>query len=152
MKIVVVSDSHGDTAILEKIALIHQDASIFYHLGDSELPPYVLYGYGYASVKGNCDYEPYVLNRDVTLEGFKIHMEHGHGFSFQSDPNKYVENLGVDIFLFGHTHRKLATYVGNTLVFNPGSLTRPRDGEKGSYLVLDLKKGEKVKYKFYEVD
>ena len=54
MKIIVVSDSHGNYSLLNEIYLKHFDASIFYHLGDSQLPEYMLHSY--CGVKGNCDF------------------------------------------------------------------------------------------------
>ena len=49
---------------------------------------------------------------------------------------EYIKNLNVDIFLFGHLHKQLAFKIDKTLVLNPGSLNRPRDNSKGSYLIL----------------
>lgn len=150
MKIIVVSDSHGNYSLLNEIYLKHFDASFFYHLGDSQLPEYMLHSY--CGVKGNCDFIDLPTTRDIEIEGYKIHLEHGNNFHFQVNPEKYIENLECDIFLFGHTHKKLATKIKNTFVFNPGSLTRPRDGEKGSYLILEINKNEEIKYKFVEID
>lgn len=150
MKILVVSDSHGNYYSLNDLYLNNSDVDYFFHLGDSELPEYLLNNF--ACVKGNCDFASLPKFKDLEIEGLKIHLEHGDNFKFQCDPQKYVTSLNVDIFLFGHTHKKLATKFGNTFVFNPGSLTRPRDGSKGSYLILDVSNGQLVSYKFYEVN
>lgn len=36
LKIVVISDTHGDKGIIQKIALQEYDADYYFHLGDSE--------------------------------------------------------------------------------------------------------------------
>ena len=41
--------------------------------------------------------------------------------------------------------------INNTILLNPGSLTRPRDGDKGSYLIITLEKDKEIKYEFIEV-
>lgn len=46
---------------------------------------------------------------------------------------------GVDIVLFGHTHRPVAEKRGNLWIVNPGSLTYPRQmGRKPSYAMLTI--------------
>ena len=65
---------------------------------------------------------------------------------------KYIESKECDIFLFGHTHKKFAKEIGNTYVFNPGSLTRPRDSSLGSYLILEIKDKNNITYKFKTVE
>lgn len=149
MKIVVVADSHGNLSLLSEIFQKHYDADIFYHLGDSELPGYYLNHF--CAVRGNCDYNDLPRMRDVEVLNYKIHLEHGDNFHLMLNSEKYITSLDCDIFLFGHTHKKLVGKVGKTYVFNPGSLTRPRDGEKGSYLILEINE-DSIKHEFMFVD
>lgn len=65
--------------------------------------------------------------------------------------DEYIKNKNCDVFLFGHIHRKMALEIGNTKVFNPGSLTRPRDSDKGSYLILFIDKNNQITYEFKEL-
>lgn len=146
MKIVVVSDSHSNLSVLNDIVMQNYDGDYFFHLGDSELPQYLLNNF--ACVRGNNDFNDLPKERDMVIEGFKIHMEHGNNFNFMMNPDKYIKNKNCDIFLFGHTHKRLATKVYNTYVFNPGSVTRPRDNEYGTYLILTLINGKEIKYEF----
>ena len=150
MKILVVSDTHRNVSLLKDLYYQNAACDYFLHLGDSELPEYLMNDY--STVKGNCDYADFPKVKDIEIDGLKIHMEHGDGFKFQMNPTKYIEDLNCDIFLFGHTHKKLANKVKNTYIFNPGSLTRPRDGSKGSYLILTLENKKLVKYEFKEID
>lgn len=149
MKILVCSDSHGDTAILDKIYFQNQDCNLFLHCGDSGLPDY-LTSY-FLTVKGNCDYFDYPLKRDIQTKWGKIHIEHGNSYRVKSET--YIEKLKCFIFFYGHTHVKEHRKIGDTHIFNPGSLTRPRDGEFGSYLIVDIDDDSgKLTYKFHKVD
>lgn len=150
MKILVCSDSHGNSEILNDLRNKRYDVTYFLHLGDSCLPKYLLDSY--CAVKGNCDFIDLPRVKIIEIEGLKIHLEHGDGFRFNSNPEKYVSELNCDIFLYGHTHKKYCGRVGNTYVFNPGSLTRPRDGDKGSYLILEVENKKLVNYEFVDVD
>ena len=77
MKIVIVSDSHGNREILEKIVLQNPSANIFLHAGDSglcklEISPYV-------SVKGNCDYESDFPDKLIIKTPYgNLYMTHGN--------------------------------------------------------------------------
>lgn len=53
LKIIAVSDSHGDREVLNWISQTEYDADFFLHLGDSELTPAALYQY--VAVAGNRD-------------------------------------------------------------------------------------------------
>ncbi len=149
MKILVASDSHGDSNILNDLRNERFDVTYFLHLGDSCIPKYLLDSY--CAVRGNCDFIDLPRFKEIEIEGLKIHMEHGDGFRLNFDKEKYIKELNCDIFLSGHTHKKLATKVGDTYVFNPGSLTRPRDGEKGSYLILEVENKELKHFEFIEL-
>lgn len=151
MKIVVVSDSHGQYQDLQDIALKNYDATLLLHLGDYELPDYLMHSY--TCVKGNCDFSfDMPLKRDLDYKFGVIHMEHGDNIDF-ANFSKYVANTHSFLFLFGHTHEKFAKKIGNTYVFNPGSISRPRDSEKGSYLIIEIdEKTLEVKHKFINVD
>ena len=44
---------------------------------------------------------------------------------------------GADIVIFGHTHRPVARHEDGIYLFNPGSLSYPRqEGRRPSYLLL----------------
>ena len=53
MKVIVVSDSHSNLDVLTQIVMKNYNGDVFYHLGDSELPEYLLNNF--TCVLGNCD-------------------------------------------------------------------------------------------------
>lgn len=148
MKVILVSDSHGEVELLRKIASQHCDADVFLHLGDSCLPPEYLHPF--VSVKGNGDlFSPYPRYRILKTPYGDFYCEHGHlRMRVTSDFIKMNQCVG---YLFGHTHHKKNVIIDGIHFINPGSLTRPRDGYLGSYVVLDCDK-DKLDVKFVEIE
>lgn len=150
MKIVVVSDSHVDKSRLDYVYLKHQDADLFWHLGDYELPEYLLNNF--MLIRGNCDFlSDKPLKKDITINNIKFHLEHGNLINYTYF-DEYIENTNCDVFLFGHLHKKMSLKVNNTLVINPGSLTKSRDDSKGSYVVITFTSIEDLKVTFYSLE
>lgn len=149
-KILVISDSHGDYYKMQDIINERYDVDYRFHLGDYAIPDYLMSDF--LAVKGNQDvHSSFPSFKDVEIEGFKIHLEHGNNYRLAFELENYLKEIGCDIFLFGHTHQKMVRKINNTILLNPGSLTRPRDGDKGSYLIITLEKDKEIKYEFIEV-
>lgn len=55
--------------------------------------------------------------------------------------NNLPENCGK-IFLFGHTHVGMIEKIGERIIANPGSISKPRGGSKCSYIILSEEKIE----------
>lgn len=146
--ILLVSDTHGDISLLTKI-LLENHCDINIHLGDSELPNYLLHDF--LCIKGNCDYfEDLPLFKDIQIEGLKIHLEHGH--MIHDTFENILKNNDYDIFCFGHFHKVMIEKINNKLVLNPGSLTRPKDADGGSYIILTLDKGKIIDINVKRID
>lgn len=129
MKILVVSDSHGDEKILKELINEYPNMDYYLHAGDSGLDRDTLYPF--ESVKGNTDYYPFdELIRIYTPIGYLL-MKHKPNFtSEQIENNKFLIN--------GHTHQ-YSFYIDRSKVFlNPGSTSLPRDGTRGTYMIMDI--------------
>lgn len=136
LKIVVISDTHGDKGVIQKIALQEYDADYYFHLGDSELFPSDIEPF--VSVEGNRDYPGiYPKARKIKTDYGSIFME--HGLKITSIGPNYAYAQDCLIYLFGHTHCHMVSNLDkNHYIANPGSLTRPRDGSSGTYLIITL--------------
>lgn len=146
MKIVVVSDSHGNKSRLDEIVLANQDADLYWHLGDYELPEYLMSPF--MLIKGNCDFfADSPLVKDLVINGVKFHLEHGNKINYKN-LKEYVTSLNTDVFLFGHLHKKINIKINNTLLINPGSISKPRDDNKYSYVVITFKDKSDLKVTF----
>ncbi len=97
------------------------------------------------AVCGNCDPEPirnlFPRKRILEIFGIKIGMTHGtgaHSETFQTVKTMFEGK--VDAVLFGHTHQAHHSKSGDTLFFNPGSLTQSRKGPE-SFGLLHIENG-----------
>lgn len=154
MKIVVVSDNHGRLEPLKDILMLHQDAEVFIHCGDSEMPAEYLSGY--VSVKGNNDfYGDLPEYRIIDLNEYRILVTHGHRMMFLDNREMLVnkaKSLNCDIVCFGHTHVYENRIQDGIVLVNPGSLSRNRDGSQTSYAIITIEgnniKTKRLEYKF----
>ena len=139
MKIVVISDTHGDEEALRMVAMREYDADLYLHAGDVGLM-----GEGattpFAAVKGNCDFYSYPRDYHTQTPYGPLYMRH---YPLDSDgAYEAFAKKGWRIFIHGHTHTKECEKIGDLWVFCPGSISYPRDGDKGSYLVIKIEPGQ----------
>ncbi|HHV51404.1 MAG TPA: metallophosphoesterase [Clostridiales bacterium] len=138
MRVLVVSDTHGNAYALRRVIESQPDAKIIFHLGDGirdvdkisdEFPNREFF-----VVSGNCDFAAFCPETDMKIiENRKIFYTHGHRYNVKSGLYRIAcaaRERGADIVLFGHTHQPLCEYDGGLYLFNPGSLgsTNPSYG------------------------
>lgn len=133
MKIVVVSDSHRNTDVLEKIVMT-TNADMYLHAGDSALPEALIRPF--VSVRGNCDAYPYEISRTVELEGLRLYITHGHLFS-KTRLIKNAKALNCQIAIYSHTHIAEIEKIDDIYVINPGSIAYPRGKIGPTYIEID---------------
>lgn len=146
MRLIVLSDSHGDTKTIRDIASLQADA--IFHCGDSELQADDSLLAGIHIVRGNCDFDrqlPAVIVQP--LEDEKVFLVHGH----EHDVKRSMLNLSyaaaeqqATIALFGHSHLYGAEMIDGVLFVNPGSTTQPRGGNVATYAVIETGDGYTV--------
>ena len=151
MKVLIVSDTHGQDENLEETVLREAPFDYLIHCGDGgRQRVFSLRHWQSAHVRlsqGNNDFFtdlPY--EEEVTLEGHKILVTHGHHYFVSRDYDKLVENAqakGCKIAMYGHTHMPVIENEDGILVINPGSLTYPRQrGRRPSYAVMQIEEGK----------
>ena len=129
--IVVVSDSHGNRAALDKLSGVFAESDYIIHLGDTSSDgAHIARQFGGKThiLNGNCDLTK-LGERELVLqvEGVKIFACHGdaYGVKYSYDKLAYkAEQEGCNVALFGHTHRATEQTMGNVTLFNPGTLSR----------------------------
>lgn len=77
---------------------------------------------------------------DLTLEGLKIHMSHGHEAGMPT-PDNLVHRYAADVIVYGHTHKPLVATRGTTLIVNPGAAGARRFNLLPSVGLLRLENG-----------
>ena len=152
MRIIVLSDTHGNPKVLETILARHADADACIHLGDSEgdvklfLSCHPEWESKFYAVRGNCDFNSSLpISRTIDLiPGHRIFAVHGHRHAISYTPDILVEEAiaeGCNIVLHGHTHVRRNEYRNGVYLMNPGSAAQPRDGMPPSYAYIDYEKG-----------
>lgn len=145
MKIVVISDTHGNSDIFYDIISRNQTADLFIHLGDGEREFEDMRNAfplsAFLMVRGNNDWGSAPLVNTINLEGHRIYMTHGHrfgGMSITSYAASAAKTNECEIALFGHTHIPFYEIISGVHVFNPGSPSRPRGRCGASFGIIEL--------------
>lgn len=154
MKILVVSDTHGNNSNLKKaIANMGSSFDLMVHLGDIMCSPDIIANLTdcpVEMVRGNCDMNNLQTARLIDIAGHRAFITHGHryGGRWGIDTMKDIaKENGADIVMFGHTHEPLIEKYTNITVINPGSLSRPRqDGHRPTYIVMTVEEDGRVDY------
>ena len=158
MKIMCISDIHGNIECLnkaiekyreekaDKLIILGDFSSYYFSSSDFEVAEILNNMAGsIIAVKGNCDSSEadnlfnFSLGylKTIDLNGIKVTFTHGHIYN----RNNLPENCGR-IFLSGHTHVGMIEQIGERIIANPGSISKPRDGTKRSYIIIDEEKIE----------
>ncbi|GHU43814.1 phosphoesterase [Bacilli bacterium] len=131
--IIVMSDSHGESKIVQEIKARYQNtASAIIHCGDSELDATDAIWDGITVVKGNCDFDDgFPETTILQADHERIFVTHGHLFGVNFGLSRLTtaarEN-NCEMALFGHLHTPIATIEAGVLCLNPGSVSQPRGG------------------------
>lgn len=149
MKLLVLSDTHGEYQSLINVLLAEPDVDAIVFLGDGLSEAYLLEREESCPpvylVRGNCDFsfaEP--TEAFTAFGGVTTFYTHGNGYDVKSTTvglKAAARARGADMVLFGHTHTAFYEYDDGLHVFNPGSLSRPRNG-KPTYGIIDIIGGE----------
>lgn len=148
MKILVISDTHGELSNLELvIRILGPDLDFLIHLGDGardleRLPRELVHTIPHLQVKGNMDSDARLPPSRVTeAGGHRLYLSHGHAALASGSPLPMIlaaREAGASACLFGHTHVPHKSYSDGLLVLNPGSLSRPRNGRSPSFALLTV--------------
>ena len=126
MKLLITSDVHGRSELLEEVVNKHKDIDYHINAGDMVLDKRIYEKFHIITVKGNCDFfskEPFF--RILDLEGLKIYLTHGHKENVKFGLDKLLLNASlhdVDMVIFGHTHQKHLQSDSQITILNPGAL------------------------------
>ncbi len=154
MKILVVSDTHGRDGNLEYVLEESGPLDLLIHCGDVEgNEDYIceIAGCPVHMVAGNNDFFS-DLNREeeFDLGEYRVWLTHGHNYGVSMGTGFIAEEArsrGVQIVMFGHTHRPYLEQEEDLTVLNPGSLSFPRqERREPSYILMELEDDGEIKY------
>lgn len=142
MKLLVMSDTHGDEEIIKIVRDRHPDVDVTVHCGDSELPFEHPYLEGVKKVRGNCDADKNFPNEiQFTSGGVRFLTTHGHLYNVKSTlMNLYyrAKEVEAEVVFYGHSHILDIEEIDNILLINPGSLLKPRGITEKSYVIVEV--------------
>lgn len=145
MRLLVISDSHGNRQKLSELlaAAPPFDAIAFLGDGGSELsllpedkPLYI--------VKGNCDIAGAApLSLTFCADGKKVFLCHGHQYHVKSDLLSLMYAAeDADIVLYGHTHIPSYEWRGKNLFLCPGAVNGNRLTRASGYALIEWEEGK----------
>lgn len=144
MRILVVSDTHGDAYALRRTIASQPEAKLIFHLGDGvreaqsiadEYP-----NREFRMVCGNGDFGYSAIVPDAGMEEAadrRIFYTHGHRYDVKMGIDRILyaaRERKADILLFGHTHTPVCDYEDGLYIINPGSLAYRRP----TYGLIDI--------------
>ncbi|MBE5963121.1 MAG: metallophosphoesterase family protein [Lachnospiraceae bacterium] len=137
-KIVILADTHG--LLREEVKEELRKADLIFHAGDINTQKIVDELKGYARlvvVRGNNDKEwAEGMPKDVFVEeeGIRFYMVHNKK-EIPKDLN------GVDVVIYGHSHKYEAEEKEGILWLNPGSCGKRRFHQEITYCVMEADQG-----------
>ncbi|MCP8969192.1 metallophosphoesterase family protein [Ectobacillus ponti] len=162
MRIIVMADTHMPKRAKKLPSMLLQDlrqADLIIHAGDwqslalyEELSQYA----AVAGVSGNVDgpeIRQHVPEKQLLhVSAFRIGIVHGHGKGKTTEKRAMAAFAGekLDCLIFGHSHVPIMKYLGELLLFNPGSPTDRRKQPACSYGILTIGRELRAEHVFIE--
>lgn len=145
MKILLVSDSHGDYDSLNRLYNMYPNMDLYLHAGDSEQDEWSLKPF--ISVRGNCDHY-YDFPNYLVIPSPKgnIYVQHTPFVS-----KSVINEHNAKIVIHGHTHTRRNEVKNGILFINPGAISYARDKYEGSYAIVTIEEN-KLEVKFYTIN
>lgn len=151
MRILVLSDSHGDCRALEKAIKAQPTAEVVVYLGDGfrdfEYCKPLLEGKRVYAVKGNNDFHcDYPKNQVIHEGGINIYITHGQYEYVKSSFGRLLsvaKQNECTLALYGHRHEQREENHDGVKLFCPGAIKNDEYGVvdiiDGGYICIGIK-------------
>jgi hypothetical protein len=156
----IVSDTHRKLRTLEQALSNEGEIDMLIHLGDFEGDDEAIAGMCGCKmliVPGNNDFfTGYPKEIETEIAGRKVLITHGHYYMVSLDLRTIEDEArsrGMDIVMFGHTHKPVIQTVDGVTLINPGSLSYPRQQDrKCSYIMMEVDDENELHYTLKKLD
>lgn len=146
MKILIVSDTHRKNENYLKVLQKVGNLDMVIHLGDVEGSEYTIKeaaGCPVEMVSGNNDFfSDLPSEKTLQIGRYRVMITHGHRYYIGMGNEMLKEEAvahGMDIVMYGHTHRPVIDISQDIIAINPGSLSYPRqENRKPSYIIMEI--------------
>lgn len=154
MKVLVISDTHRQTDNFYKVVDKIGPIDMIIHCGDVEGSEYELEAASdcpIVMVAGNNDFFSELPREEyLDIGPYKVWVTHGHTNYVSMGYERIKEEAigrGVDVVMFGHSHRPLVDIDDEVIAINPGSLSYPRqENRRPSYIVMELDRNDELHF------
>ena len=145
-KAIIVSDTHGKDEMLEQTLDKELPVDMLIHCGDVEGREFFIEAIAECPcciIAGNNDFfSSLPREEEIQIGPYRALLTHGHWYGVSVGPERLLEEAeyrGVQIAMFGHTHKPFLEEEHGITLLNPGSLSYPRqDGRRPSYITVDV--------------
>ncbi len=146
MRVLIVSDTHRQNNNYLKVLEMVKPIDMVVHCGDAEGSEYLICegaGCPVEIITGNNDFFSNLpREKEFSIGSYKVWLTHGHNYYVTMGNEALKEEAiarGVDIVIYGHTHKPLVDIEDEIIAVNPGSLAYPRqEGKRPSYVMMEL--------------
>ena len=107
MQVLVISDTHLQNELFQKINQTYPKMDYYLHCGDSSLKKDDFLLNKYYTVKGNHDDEDFPVNIILEIGKYRCLITHGNAYDIYYGNDKikqYMIANNIDICFHGHTH------------------------------------------------
>lgn len=147
MKILILSDSHGNYPLAIKALDKAGQVDHVIHLGDGADDVQIIenvYERKVISVAGNCDFNA-SIPREIrtTIDHTDLFITHGHNYNVKMGIDQLYRKAAAEqasIVLYGHTHIAAIETISDILFINPGCLSK--NCTFTSYAILSIVNSE----------
>ncbi len=131
IRLLVLSDSHGDIFSLKTAIEENSDSDAVIFLGDGikdfEKVSDSLIGKDFYAVRGNCDssFCDYPENITALFGETRVYLTHGYKEFVKHSLNELkntAKSKNASLALYGHTHTPFTAYENGLYIMNPGSV------------------------------
>ena len=159
MRVLVVSDTHGKLEHLKTAMMRLGPVDLLLHLGDIEGQEHEIEKLADCPtemIAGNNDYFSMLdKEKEFMLRGKRIWMTHGHRYlvgQTSAHIREEAASRGIDVALYGHTHKPRLIYDPHATVACPGSLSYPRqNGRVTTCLLINIDDAGEFHFEICEI-
>lgn len=150
MKLLILSDTHGNADMVTQMLGIADGMDLVIHLGDDYRDALPLMDANIATIRvpgtwGREYQDPMIENRRFEdFLGWRFFLTHTptvdpHDLPDDLNPATVIQDQWCDVVCHGHTHAPKLMMDGDVLICNPGHLTAPFDrGYAASYAMVKV--------------
>ena len=157
MRILIISDTHRQNSNYLKVVDQVSPVDMVIHCGDVEGSEYLIEevaGCPVEMVAGNNDiFSDLPREKEFQIGSYKVWLTHGHNYYVAMGNEVLKEEAisrGVDIVMYGHTHKPVVDIGKQVTAINPGSLTYPRQvGKRPSYILMEIEEDGKARFNIH---